>query len=227
MTLSRTNFTAQFLSPNVFYVSVPPSLNNHFGKYLSFCDVQLYQSQALVFSHWLWICKKIIFSTKMSLLLQFFAFGISWVLSCMQSLNFWKGRLETSINWKIIYFVLAKKRFALVTNLGNIYDIAQWSRVSDKTTISRQCFPVQARANHLILSQGINIRDWTTPIRDLRCSILNGHKHLRLGMSNLYSCPNIKPLLSVLFVSFLIQSFSQFSPLWIEWSPCSLTFHSL
>ena len=224
MTLSRTNFTAQFLSPNVFYESAPPGLNNHFGKYLSFCDVQLYQSQALVFSHWLWICKKIIFSTKMSLLLQFFAFGISWVLSCMQSLNFWKGRLETSINWKIIYFVLAKKIFALVTNHGNIYDIAQWSRVSDKTTISRQCFPVQARTNHPILSQGINIRDWTTPI--LRFALLN------LERAQTFEIGDVKLILlpksqTTAQCSLCFLYHSQFSPLWIEWSPCSLTFHDL
>ena len=65
----------------------------------------------------------------------------------LQHLNFWKEKLEPSFSCRIIYFMFAKKRFALVTNIRNIYDIAQRSRVSDKTTISRQCFPVRARGN--------------------------------------------------------------------------------
>ena len=47
-----------------------------------------------------------------------------------------------------------------------------------------------SQPSHLILSQGINIQDWATPIRDLRCSISNGHiTHLRLGDAKLILLP--------------------------------------
>ena len=61
--------------------------------------------------------------------------------------------------------MFAKKRFALVTNITNIYDIAQWSRVADKTTISRQCFPFK-------------------PEPAFPSDSVTGHKHSRLGNAN-------------------------------------------